>query len=252
LVLVQKTDWLQALGHEQLVTVAIAGLMIVVAGIAYKFANQDALRENEFSFGPVKESRSFSSHFCHDGAGAGSVEKHAGDLGIATVRQFYWGSGVLSSVLDNAPTYLNFLTAAFGLQHLSLETPAHVAKVLADPCVAIHHRGLVRLGFFRREHVHRQRPESWSRASPNPAREMSELLRLRGEILAADPDPIFAVVSWLFLRSFCRHAAMASRASWARSPAALEEKPDFDARIRETAAGFQDFFSDGPASARSR
>ncbi len=27
---------------------------------------------------------------------------------------FYWGSGVLSSVLDNAPTYLSFLSAAFG------------------------------------------------------------------------------------------------------------------------------------------
>ena len=27
---------------------------------------------------------------------------------------FYWGSGVLSSVLDNAPTYLSFLSVAFG------------------------------------------------------------------------------------------------------------------------------------------
>jgi Na+/H+ antiporter NhaD/arsenite permease-like protein len=27
---------------------------------------------------------------------------------------FYWGSGTLSSVLDNAPTYLSFLSAAFG------------------------------------------------------------------------------------------------------------------------------------------
>ncbi|MEO6033624.1 MAG: sodium:proton antiporter [Verrucomicrobiota bacterium] len=27
---------------------------------------------------------------------------------------FYWGSGTLSSVLDNAPTYLSFLTAIFG------------------------------------------------------------------------------------------------------------------------------------------
>jgi Na+/H+ antiporter NhaD/arsenite permease-like protein len=61
------------------------------------------------------------------------LEKHAGDLGIASVRQFYWCAGCLSSVLDNAPTYLNFLTAAFGLQHLSLEQPADVLKVLASP-----------------------------------------------------------------------------------------------------------------------
>ena len=62
-------------------------------------------------------------NLCHDGARARPLEKHAADIGITTVRQFFWGSGALSSVLDNAPTYLNFLTAAFGLQHLSLENP---------------------------------------------------------------------------------------------------------------------------------
>ena len=60
------------------------------------------------------------------------LEKHAADLGITTVREFYWGAGALSSVLDNAPTYLNFLTAAFGLHHLSLENPAHVRFFLQD------------------------------------------------------------------------------------------------------------------------
>jgi Na+/H+ antiporter NhaD/arsenite permease-like protein len=35
-------------------------------------------------------------------------------------------------VLDNAPTYLNFLTAAFGLQHMSLENPTHVQMFLQD------------------------------------------------------------------------------------------------------------------------
>ena len=64
------------------------------------------------------------------------LEKHAGDLGITTVRQFYWGSGALSSVLDNAPTYLNFLTAAFGLQHRSLELPADVTHFLSHPELA--------------------------------------------------------------------------------------------------------------------
>ena len=44
------------------------------------------------------------------------LEVHAADLGIKTVQQFYWATGALSSVLDNAPTYLNFLTAAFGLR----------------------------------------------------------------------------------------------------------------------------------------
>ena len=36
--------------------------------------------------------------------------------------QFYWATGLLSGVLDNAPTYLAFLAAAFGLAGLDLNT----------------------------------------------------------------------------------------------------------------------------------
>ena len=134
LVLVQKADWVKALGHEHLVTAVIAGLMVAVAAIAYKFANKDALTENEFSFGPVKEvGFLFVGIFATMVPALDLLEKHAGDLGITTVRQFYWGSGALSSVLDNAPTYLNFLTAAFGLNHRSLEVPADVSYFLAHP-----------------------------------------------------------------------------------------------------------------------
>jgi Na+/H+ antiporter NhaD/arsenite permease-like protein len=133
LVLVQKADWLA--GYDQhAVTLAIAGLMVAVAALSYKFANKDALKENEFSFGPVKEvGFLFIGIFATMVPALDLLEKHAADLGITTVRQFYWGSGALSSVLDNAPTYLNFLTAAFGLQHRSLELPADVAHFLSHP-----------------------------------------------------------------------------------------------------------------------
>jgi Na+/H+ antiporter NhaD/arsenite permease-like protein len=39
-----------------------------------------------------------------------------GDLGIREPWQFFWASGVLSSFLDNAPTYLTFLALAQGLR----------------------------------------------------------------------------------------------------------------------------------------
>jgi Na+/H+ antiporter NhaD/arsenite permease-like protein len=153
LVLVQKADWLKQIEHlsvftamgdalgwgaakatDAFVTVVIATLMIVTAGLSHKFANKDALRENEFSFGPLREvGFLFIGIFLTMVPALDLLEKHAGDLGITTVRQFFWGSGCLSSVLDNAPTYLNFLTAAFGLQHMSLENPAHVQAVLGDP-----------------------------------------------------------------------------------------------------------------------
>ena len=152
LVLMQKAEWLKGLGHwpafgalgralgwdgsktaDSFVTVAIAGLMIAAAYLSHKFANKDALHENEFSFGPVREvGFLFIGIFATMVPALDLLEKHAADIGITTVRQFFWGSGILSSVLDNAPTYLNFLTAAFGLQHLSLENPIHVQAFLLD------------------------------------------------------------------------------------------------------------------------
>jgi Na+/H+ antiporter NhaD/arsenite permease-like protein len=56
---------------------------------------------------------------------------HAGKLGLHSDAQFYWFSGILSGVLDNAPTYLTFLAAAFGLEHLSLDNAQHMREFIA-------------------------------------------------------------------------------------------------------------------------
>ena len=153
LVLMQKAEWLNGLetwpvftqmgswlgwtaqqSAESIVTLVIASLMIGTACLSHKFANKDALRENEFSFGPVKEvGFLFIGIFATMVPALDLLEHHAASIGITTARQYFWGSGILSSVLDNAPTYLNFLTAAFGLHGLSLENPAHVQTFLADP-----------------------------------------------------------------------------------------------------------------------
>ncbi len=60
------------------------------------------------------------------------LARHAGSLGIREPIQFYWLSGALSGVLDSAPTYLAFATAAFGLHHLSLENSADMPAFLAE------------------------------------------------------------------------------------------------------------------------
>lgn len=152
LVLAQKAEWLAGVGRwsgfaavgdwmgwtaqrtaERFVTLVIAALMIGTAALSLKYANQDALAENEFSLAPVREvGLLFIGIFATMVPALDLLEVHAASLGITTPRQFFWGSGALSSVLDNAPTYLNFLTAAFGLHHLSLENPAHVQTLLSD------------------------------------------------------------------------------------------------------------------------
>jgi Na+/H+ antiporter NhaD/arsenite permease-like protein len=111
-----------------------AALMIVVACLAYRFSNKNALRENEFRFAPVKEvGFLFAGIFATMVPALDLLEQHAATVGLTTPQQFFWGSGVLSSFLDNAPTYLSFLTAAFGLHRLSLENPVHLGQFLADP-----------------------------------------------------------------------------------------------------------------------
>ena len=150
LVLAQKAEWLKGVEHwsalaslgdalgwnaaktaESFITLLTALLMIGTAVLSHKFANQGALKENEFDFAPLREvGFLFVGIFATMVPALDLLEKHAADIGITTVRQFYWGSGLLSAMLDNAPTYLNFLTAAFGLQGLSLENPAHVDLML--------------------------------------------------------------------------------------------------------------------------
>ena len=57
------------------------------------------------------------------------LEARGGSLGINTPMKFFWATGILSSFLDNAPTYLTFASTACGLTGASvdhLETLLHV------------------------------------------------------------------------------------------------------------------------------
>jgi Na+/H+ antiporter NhaD/arsenite permease-like protein len=60
------------------------------------------------------------------------LEVHAAELGLASELRFFWSTGVLSALLDNAPTYLTFLAAAMGRHNLSLNSREDVAAFLAQ------------------------------------------------------------------------------------------------------------------------
>ncbi len=103
-------------------------IMLSVCYLAYRFADREALRKNEFDFEPIREvawlfvgifatmvpALELIKDFAHD---------HAETM---TVTLFYYGTGALSGVLDNAPTYLNFLAAAMGKFGLDISLPEHV------------------------------------------------------------------------------------------------------------------------------
>jgi Na+/H+ antiporter NhaD/arsenite permease-like protein len=91
-------------------------LMIAAAAGSYFTTKKSVHEANHFNFHPIQEvAILFVGIFATMLPALGWLEGHAGSLlgqnpasGI-----FYWGCGALSSVLDNAPTYLCFLSATF-------------------------------------------------------------------------------------------------------------------------------------------
>ena len=102
------------------------------AALASYFTTKQEIHErNEFNFHPIKEvAILFAGIFATMVPALDWLEKNAAQVGISSVGQFYWGSGILSSVLDNAPTYLNFLSAAFGVHGASLGNTQHVRAMI--------------------------------------------------------------------------------------------------------------------------
>jgi Na+/H+ antiporter NhaD/arsenite permease-like protein len=91
-------------------------IMIAAAMLSFYTTSKSVHESNDFNFAPIKEvAILFAGIFMTMIPALEWLEKYAPELGISSVAQFYWGSGILSSVLDNAPTYLNFLSAAVGL-----------------------------------------------------------------------------------------------------------------------------------------
>jgi len=73
-------------------------------------------RANGFTFYPIAEvAVLFFGIFLTMIPALELLRLRGGELGVRAPWQFYWASGVLSSFLDNAPTYLTFLALAQGL-----------------------------------------------------------------------------------------------------------------------------------------
>jgi Na+/H+ antiporter NhaD/arsenite permease-like protein len=89
--------------------------MVGAAICSYYLTKESVHQSNHFNFGPVKEvAILFIGIFGTMMPALDWLQGNAAKLNHATPGFFYFGSGALSSVLDNAPTYLCFLKALFG------------------------------------------------------------------------------------------------------------------------------------------
>jgi Na+/H+ antiporter NhaD/arsenite permease-like protein len=88
-------------------------VMVAAAAGSYRSTRQQVHAANAFGFGPLKEvAILFAGIFLTMMPALDYLEHHGAEFGFRKPLQYYFATGALSSVLDNAPTYLNFLTLA--------------------------------------------------------------------------------------------------------------------------------------------
>jgi Na+/H+ antiporter NhaD/arsenite permease-like protein len=111
-------------------------LVMAAAALGSYFTTSKEVHEsNHFTLHPIREvAILFIGIFATMMPALDWLESHASRLDAATPGFFYWGAGTLSSVLDNAPTYLCFLKASFGrLLHPDvLSQVAHLVQTHGD------------------------------------------------------------------------------------------------------------------------
>jgi Na+/H+ antiporter NhaD/arsenite permease-like protein len=91
-------------------------LMLGAAFASYYLTKPSIHEANEFNFEPVKEvAILFVGIFATMLPALDWLAANARTIAVGTPTFFYWGTGLLSASLDNAPTYYTFLIAAAGL-----------------------------------------------------------------------------------------------------------------------------------------
>jgi Na+/H+ antiporter NhaD/arsenite permease-like protein len=88
-------------------------VMLGAAVASYFVTPKMVHEENTFTFAPIKEvAFLFIGIFATMMPALGYLEQHGVEFGFTRPLQYYFASGGLSAVLDNAPTYVNFLQLA--------------------------------------------------------------------------------------------------------------------------------------------
>jgi Na+/H+ antiporter NhaD/arsenite permease-like protein len=114
-------------------------VLVVMLLLSWRTTPQAVHKANGFSWGPIKEvAILFAAIFAtiipalailkagEHGALAGLIR------GVRTPAQFFWATGILSSFLDNAPTYLTFLSTALGRLYPEMEERQAILRLITE------------------------------------------------------------------------------------------------------------------------
>ncbi len=101
--------------------------------LAMKTSSKEILKYNEFDVEPIREvAFLFVGIFATMMPALQLISHEANVLGDKLSEgMFFWSTGLLSGVLDNAPTYLTFLSAAMGKFGLDISSQVDVKEFMA-------------------------------------------------------------------------------------------------------------------------
>lgn len=124
------------IGIQNLARDAVLAALLLVS---WRTTSRATHEKNGYTWGPIKEvAILFAAIFAtiipvlamlragEAGAMAGLIRA------VRTPAQFFWATGLLSSFLDNAPTYLTFLTTALGRLHPGLPEREAIHQLIAQ------------------------------------------------------------------------------------------------------------------------
>ena len=87
--------------------------MLAATGGSLLLGETSARQANQFTYAPIIEvAVLFLGIFLTMIPALQFLDQHGASLGINTPARFFWTTGILSSFLDNAPTYVTFFEAA--------------------------------------------------------------------------------------------------------------------------------------------
>jgi Na+/H+ antiporter NhaD/arsenite permease-like protein len=124
---------------DDLQKLLLVGGMGAMAGLSILTTSRELRQSNRFTWGPIVEVAVIFIGIFVTMVPATLLLEHLGQSGeirMASAWQFFWGSGALSSFLDNAPTYVTFASLACGVvggQTGQTIDPTNLGQLLAHP-----------------------------------------------------------------------------------------------------------------------